>query len=97
MVTAFASGYVNANNIGLPVAIYVLGSATYPAPVILLQLLVFAPAGLVVLEHSRGGGSRVADRAAVVPQPAADRVAARRGARARRTCTSRRSCSSRSG
>lgn len=57
MVTAFASGYVNANNIGLPVAIYVLGSATYPAPVILLQLLVFAPAGLVVLEHSRGGGS----------------------------------------
>jgi malonate transporter len=57
MVTAFASGYVNANNIGLPVAIYVLGSAAYPAPVILLQLLVFAPAGLVVLEHSRGGGS----------------------------------------
>jgi predicted permease len=57
MVTAFSSGYVNANNIGLPVAIYVLGSATYPAPVILLQLLVFAPAGLVVLEHSRGGGS----------------------------------------
>jgi malonate transporter and related proteins len=56
-VAAFASGYVNANNIGLPVAIYVLGSAAYPAPVILLQLLVFAPAGLIVLEHSRGRGS----------------------------------------
>jgi predicted permease len=56
-VAAFAAGYVNANNIGLPVAIYVLGSAAYPAPIILLQLLVYAPAGLLVLEHSRGHGS----------------------------------------
>lgn len=56
-VAALAAGYVNANNIGLPVAIYVLGSAAYPAPVILLQLLLYAPAGLVVLEHSRGRGS----------------------------------------
>jgi len=56
-VAALAAGYVNANNIGLPVAIYVLGSAAYPAPIILLQLLVYAPAGLVVLEHSRGRGS----------------------------------------
>jgi predicted permease len=56
-VAALASGYVNANNIGLPVAIYVLGNAAYPGPVILLQLLVYAPAGLVVLEHSRGRAS----------------------------------------
>lgn len=56
-VAALAAGYVNANNIGLPVAIYVLGNAAYPAPVILLQLLLYAPAGLIVLEHSRGRGS----------------------------------------
>jgi predicted permease len=56
-VAALAAGYVNANNIGLPVAIYVLGNPAYPAPVILLQLLVYAPASLVVLEHSRGRSS----------------------------------------
>ena len=59
-VAALAAGYVNANNIGLPVAIYVLGNAAYPAPVILLQLLLYAPASLVVLEHSRGRGSAAA-------------------------------------
>jgi predicted permease len=53
-VAALAAGYVNANNIGLPVAIYVLGNPAYPGPVILLQLLLYAPASLVVLEHSRG-------------------------------------------
>jgi len=56
-VAALAAGYVNANNIGLPVAIYVLGNPAYPAPVILFQLLLYAPAALVVLEHSRGRGS----------------------------------------
>ena len=49
-VGALSSGYVNANNIGLPVAVYVLGSPAYTAPVILLQLAVFAPVALVVLD-----------------------------------------------
>ena len=49
-VGALSSGYVNANNIGLPVAVYVLGSPAYTAPVILLQLAVFAPIALVVLD-----------------------------------------------
>ena len=56
-VAALAAGYVNANNIGLPVAIYVLGNPAYPGPVILLQLLLYAPLSLVVLEHSRGRAS----------------------------------------
>jgi predicted permease len=47
---ALASGYVNANNIGIPVAVYVLGNASYVAPVLLLQLLIFAPAALTVLD-----------------------------------------------
>lgn len=55
VIGALAAGYVNANNIGLPVATYVLGSATYIAPVILLQLLVFAPVSLTILDsHSKG-------------------------------------------
>ena len=42
-IGSLASGYVNANNIGIPVAVYVLGDATASAPVILLQLVVLAP------------------------------------------------------
>ena len=57
-IGALASSYVNANNIGLPVAVYVLGNASYVAPVLLLQLLVFAPVALTVLDiTSRGSVS----------------------------------------
>lgn len=49
-IGAMSAGYVNANNIGLPVAVYVLGSATYVAPVILLQLIVITPIVLTVLD-----------------------------------------------
>jgi malonate transporter len=52
---ATSATYVNANNIGLPVAIYVLGSAQYVAPVLLLQLLVLAPITLGILDASTSG------------------------------------------
>jgi predicted permease len=54
-VGAVASGYVNANNIGLPVAAYVLGDATAVVPVILLQLLVLAPVTLLTLDAQTSG------------------------------------------
>lgn len=57
-VGALASGYVNGNNIGLPVAVYVLGSAAYTAPVILLQLAVFTPVVLTVLDAATSEGRR---------------------------------------
>lgn len=63
---ATSATYVNANNIGLPVAIYVLGSAQYVAPVLLLQLLVLAPVTLALLDASTGG--RVSVRA-ILTQP----------------------------
>lgn len=57
-IGALGAGYVNANNIGLPVAVYVLGSASFVAPVLLLQLIVFAPIALTVLDvTSRGSVS----------------------------------------
>lgn len=59
VIGAMASGYVNANNIGLPVAVYVLGSASYVAPVLMLQLLVFAPIALTVLDVSVRGAASV--------------------------------------
>lgn len=54
-IGAMASGYVNANNIGLPVSVYVLGDASSSAPVILLQLIVLAPIALTVLDVSTSG------------------------------------------
>jgi malonate transporter len=54
-VGALASGYVNANNIGLPVSVYVLGDASSSAPVILLQLIVLAPIALTILDVSTSG------------------------------------------
>lgn len=55
VIGSLASGYVNANNIGIPVAVYVLGDAAYAAPVILLQLLVFAPVALTILDVQQRG------------------------------------------
>ena len=49
--------YVNANNIGLPVATYVLGSATFVAPVLLYQLLVITPIVLSVMDTVTNRGS----------------------------------------
>lgn len=58
-IGALGAGYVNANNIGLPVAVYVLGSASFVAPVLLLQLIVFAPIALTVLDATSRGSVSV--------------------------------------
>jgi malonate transporter len=55
LIGTMASGYVNANNIGIPVSLYVLGNAAYSAPVILLQLLVFTPIVLSILDAETSG------------------------------------------
>ncbi len=54
-IGSLASGYLNANNIGIPVAAYVVGDAAASAPVILLQLIVFAPIALTVLDVTTSG------------------------------------------
>ncbi|SDC26549.1 hypothetical protein SAMN05216410_1513 [Sanguibacter gelidistatuariae] len=59
VIGALSAGYVNANNIGIPVAVYVLGDAAYSAPVILVQLLLFAPLGLAVLDVQQQGRASV--------------------------------------
>lgn len=50
-----ASGYSNVNNIGLPVAIYVIGDAQFVGPMLLLQLLVLAPLLLASLDIMTAG------------------------------------------
>ena len=54
-IVAVSSGYVNANNIGIPIAFYVLGDAALAAPLILLNMLVFGPIALTVLDASTTG------------------------------------------
>ncbi|MCU1478195.1 MAG: rane protein [Subtercola sp.] len=56
---AASASYVNANNIGLPVAVYVLGSAQFVAPVLMVQLIVLAPILLTVLDVSTRGSASV--------------------------------------
>jgi predicted permease len=53
-IGALCSAYVNAGNLGLPIAAYVLGDATLVAPILLLQLLVLQPLALTVLDASSG-------------------------------------------
>ncbi|WP_151526233.1 AEC family transporter [Serinicoccus kebangsaanensis] len=50
-----AASYVNTNNLGIPIAIYVLGDASWAAPVLLMQLLCLQPAWLAALDATRVG------------------------------------------
>lgn len=57
--------WVNANNLGIPMAVYALGDASAIAPIIMFQLLVVAPAVLLVLDM--GAGNRTVRRALTQP------------------------------
>ena len=50
VIGTFGSAYVNAGNLGLPIAAYALGDAALIAPMLLAQLLVLQPVGLAVLD-----------------------------------------------
>src|SRR6478752_668342 len=60
VIGALSAGQVNSNNIGIPLSLYLLGSAAYPAPVILMQLLVFTPISMTILETVTSGHSSLA-------------------------------------
>ena len=50
VIGTFSSAYVNAGNLGLPIAAYVLGDASLVAPMLLTQLLILQPIGIAVLD-----------------------------------------------
>lgn len=57
-VSGMASGYVNSANLGIPVAVHVLGDASFVAQVILFQVLCVSPVVLTLLDSgTRGGGA----------------------------------------
>jgi predicted permease len=55
-IGTLSASYVNAGNLGIPIAAYVLGNAAYVAPTLLLQLLVLQPVALAVLDADARGG-----------------------------------------
>ncbi|MGZ0710915.1 AEC family transporter (plasmid) [Coraliomargarita sp. W4R53] len=50
VIGVLSAGQVNSNNIGIPLSLYLLGSAAYPAPVVLLQLLIFTPITMAIMD-----------------------------------------------
>jgi predicted permease len=54
-VGALCSSYVNAGNLGIPIAVYVLGDASLVAPVLLFQQIVATPVALTVLDLTGPG------------------------------------------
>ncbi len=60
-IGALASSYVNSANLGIPIAVFVLGDASFVAPLLLFQIVLFSPIALTVLDLStmRAGASRL--------------------------------------
>lgn len=59
LIGALASSYVNAGNLGIAVAAFVVGDTTVVVPTLLVQMLVVQPAALVVLDRLTGRGEGV--------------------------------------
>ncbi|MFB8248217.1 AEC family transporter [Streptomyces sp. NPDC055952] len=57
-IGALCAGYVNSGNLGIPIAVYVLGDASLVAPVLLFQLVGVTPVALTVLDLASGGRKR---------------------------------------
>jgi malonate transporter len=49
-----ASIYLNSNNIGLPISLFVIGDVTYYAPLLMMQIILFLPILLAILESAKG-------------------------------------------
>ncbi|GAA1837438.1 AEC family transporter [Microlunatus capsulatus] len=69
VIATFSASYVNAGNLGLPIAAYVLGDVSLIAPMLLAQLMVLQPLGLAVLDSTvhvadpaQSRGRRLLDR-----------------------------------
>ncbi|RPK37256.1 AEC family transporter [Streptomyces sp. NBC_01693] len=66
-IGALCSSYVNAGNLGIPIAFYVLGDASLVAPVLLFQQIVVTPLALTVLDLNRPGEPRPLMRRLTTP------------------------------
>ncbi|WP_055695055.1 AEC family transporter [Streptomyces prasinopilosus] len=66
-IGALCSSYVNSGNLGIPIAVYVLGDASLVAPVLLFQLVMVAPVALTILDLATAGGKQPLGRRLLTP------------------------------
>ncbi|MEV0008208.1 AEC family transporter [Streptomyces sp. NPDC047973] len=66
-IGALCSSYVNAGNLGIPIAVYVLGDASLVAPVLLFQQIVVTPLALTILDLTRPGEPRPLRQRVITP------------------------------
>ncbi len=67
-IWGMAGGYVNAANLGIPIAMQVLGSVSFLVEVLLLQTLIITPVVLATLDrHAEAGGKIRFRRLATLP------------------------------
>jgi len=59
LLGALSSSYVNAGNLGIAIAAYVVGDITVVVPTLLVQMLLVQPAALIVLDRITGRGEGV--------------------------------------
>ncbi|NEA53826.1 AEC family transporter [Streptomyces sp. SID13666] len=57
-ISSMAAGYVNSANLGIPVALQVLGDASFVAQILLFQVLLISPLILTLLDAGTGAGWR---------------------------------------
>lgn len=66
-IGALSASYVNAGNLGIPIASYVLGDGSLMAPVILFQMVLVTPIALTVIDVSQGTGRGSVGRLILTP------------------------------
>lgn len=52
LMSAMSASLANSANLGIPIAVYVLGDASYVAPLLIFQLAFFTPVFLMILDSS---------------------------------------------
>jgi len=57
-IGALATGIVNSTNLGVPLSLYILGSATFVTPIMLFQLALLTPVALTILDLTDPEGKR---------------------------------------
>lgn len=55
LISAMSSSLVNGANLGLPIAVYVLGDAAFIAPVLIFQMAFFTPLFLMLMDSATSG------------------------------------------
>lgn len=69
VIGALASSYVNSANLGIPIAVYVLGDLTVVAPLLLFQIVLYSPIALTILDVSTLDRSAPRTRLALLTHP----------------------------